>query len=272
MSAVRPGKQNTFFDPEIYYRKVEAAGENSPGDATDTGREGEKTIFEEDKKNATDRQGNDGREEDDDGVTVEIDNLRDWDIQLADPPASDVKRGVLRQFKQSKIGAAFKLNESPRFIVSDFDGLMEYSHMQSGDRLLSINKRTVDPRVTTARAARDCMTECMETEGVLNVVTENPGGDDILINVTIIKPRRDMTYDELGLVVWNWPYLCVRQIREGSIFEHTPVRETDQIAAVNDIDCGKMRPGAFAKCVEELPTELTITLIRRKHRYTGSFK
>lgn len=116
------------------------------------------------------------------------------------------------------------------------------------------------------------MNECLEKDGVLNIVTENPHGDDILIHVTIIKPRHDMNYDELGLVVWNWPYLCVRQINEGSIFRHTPIQEMDQIAAINDIDCSKMRTKAFAQCVGELPTEITITLIRRKHRYTGSFK
>ena len=85
------------------------------------------------------------------------------------------------------------------------------------------------------------MDECIEKEGVLNIVTENNMGGDILLHITIIKPRRDMTYHELGLLVWNWPYLCVHQINEGSIFEHTPIREMDQIRAINDIDCSKMR-------------------------------
>ena len=117
------------------------------------------------------------------------------------------------------------------------------------------------------------MDECIEKEGVLNIVTENNMGEDILLHITIIKPRRDMTYHELGLHVWNWPYLCVHQIHEGSIFEHMPIREMDQIRAINDIDCSKMREREFATVVvEELGMELTITLVRRKHRYTGSFK
>ena len=109
-------------------------------------------------------------------------------------------------------------------------------------------------------------------EGILNIITENPHGDDIILHITVIKPRRDMDYTELGLVVWNWPYLCVHQVKEGSIFEHTPIREMDQITAINDIDCSKMREGGFAQCVAELPVELTISLVRRKHRYSGSFK
>lgn len=96
-------------------------------------------------------------------------------------------------------------------------------------------------------------------------------GQEIIINVTVIKPRPDMTYDDLGLVVWNWPFLCVREIKEGSIFQHTAIQETDQISAINDIDTSKMKEKAFAQCVNELPTEITITLIRRKHRYTGSY-
>ena len=96
-------------------------------------------------------------------------------------------------------------------------------------------------------------------------------GQDIVINVTVIKPRPNMTYEELGLIVWNWPYLCVREIKEGSIFEHTAIKEMDQIEAINDIDCTKMREQAFARCASELPTEITITLIRRKHRYSGSY-
>ena len=47
----------------------------------------------------------------------------------------------------------------------------------------------------------------------------------------------------------------------------------DQIRAINDIDCSKMKEREFATVVvEELGVELTITLVRRKHRYTGSFK
>mmetsp|Transcript_1551 Transcript_1551/g.3307 ORF Transcript_1551/g.3307 Transcript_1551/m.3307 type:complete len:104 (+) Transcript_1551:808-1119(+) len=98
-----------------------------------------------------------------------------------------------------------------------------------------------------------------------------PQGQDIAINVTVIKPRPNMSYDDLGLVVWNWPYLCVKKIKKGSIFQHTAIQEMDQIAAINDIDCNKMRERAFARCASELPAEITITLIRRKHRYTGSY-
>ena len=97
-------------------------------------------------------------------------------------------------------------------------------------------------------------------------------GQDIVINVTVIKPRAEMSYEEMGLVVWNWPMLCVREIKKESIFVHTALQETDHIAAINDIDCSRMTEKGFAKCVKDLPTEITITVIRRKHRYTGSYR
>jgi len=263
-------KSITFFDPEIYYQRKDGDDNDDDNDMEQQG------VAAGAPDNSSVSSSREECSEDDDDITVEINNLRDWDIQLAPPPTSDIKKksssALLHQFKQSKIGSAFKLNKSPRYLIVDFMGLMEYSHFQSGDHLLSINKQVIDPREMTIEEARSYMNDCLTKDGVLNVVTENPNGDDILINVTVIKPRRTMNYEDLGLIVWNWPYLCVRQINEGSIFEHTPVQETDQIVAINDFDCSKMRTRSFSTCVEELPTELTITLIRRKHRYTGSFK
>lgn len=249
-------KSITFFDPQIYYHRNKDENDEDDNVEQQTAGRAENSSSGEECS-------------DEDDITVEINNLRDWDIQLAPPPTQEIRKksSVLHQFK-----SAFKLAKSPRYLIADFMGLMEYSHFQSGDHLLSVNKQVIDPRLMTSQEARSYMNECLKKDGVLNVVTENPNGDDILINVTVIKPRRSMNYEELGLIVWNWPYLCVRQINEGSIFEYTPVQETDQIVAINDIDCSKMRTRAFATCVEELPTELTITLIRRKHRYTGSFK
>lgn len=92
-----------------------------------------------------------------------------------------------------------------------------------------------------------------------------------MINITVIKPKPGMTYHNLGLVVWNWPLLVVREIKKGSIFQHTALQETDQIAAINDIDCSKMKEREFATVVDNLPMEITLTVIRRRHRYSGSY-
>lgn len=253
-------KSITFFDPKVYYK----ARKNKEG------VEGEEDVEVSDDGIG----GGDGNEdEEDDDVTFEINDLTHWDIKLKDPTVEDNgnrKGGLVRKLSgnlKEKMGKSKK----PQLVVVDFDGLVEFSSLEPGDKLVAINKRKIEADEFTAEQAYSYMKDCLETEGVLNVTTENPNGDDIVVNVTVIKPRPDMTYEDLGLLVWNWPYLCVREVKPESIFEHTAIRETDQIAAINDIDCSKMREKAFAQCVNELPTEITITLIRRKHRYTGSF-
>ena len=224
-------KSFTFFDPKIYCRKAE--GDDAGGEQVD---EIDESANEDSRLNTTNENNNNDDNEEDD-ITVEVDSLQHWDIQLQDPPPIDPhkKKSLLDKLQQSKLGSKLNLHRKPHITITNFDGLLEYSSVQSGDSLLSINQQEIDPELTSAQQARQFMDECIEREGVLNIVTENTSGDDIFIHVTVIKPKRDMTYDELGLVVWNWPYLCVRQINEGSIFEHTPVREMDQIAAVNDI-------------------------------------
>ena len=69
------------------------------------------------------------------------------------------------------------MDKPPRYLVHDYSGLLEYSSIQNGDQLISINKRSIDPRDVTLEEARMYMNECMKKEGVLNVVTENADGE-----------------------------------------------------------------------------------------------
>ncbi|KAL9178916.1 hypothetical protein ACHAXT_011889 [Thalassiosira profunda] len=249
-------KSVTFFDPKVYYRNRRRE-EGGPAQEQDV-------ASDEEQDANTDGAGSD----DDDDLTFEINDLTHWDITLRDPLVDDMqqnKGGIL-----GKLSKGFR-KAKPQLVVVDYEGIVEFSSVEAGDRLVSINKKKIKPVEYSAAEAMEYMRQCLETDGVLNVTTENPEGKDIILNVTVIKPRPEMSYEDLGLVVWNWPHLCVRAINEDSIFVHTAVQETDQIAAINDIDCSKMREAAFARCVKALPTEITITLIRRKHRYTGSY-
>eukprot|EP00581_Thalassiosira_minuscula_P016223 CAMPEP_0183735696 /NCGR_PEP_ID=MMETSP0737-20130205/47409_1 /TAXON_ID=385413 /ORGANISM="Thalassiosira miniscula, Strain CCMP1093" /LENGTH=324 /DNA_ID=CAMNT_0025969521 /DNA_START=255 /DNA_END=1229 /DNA_ORIENTATION=+ len=253
-------KSVTFFDPKIYYRRDDQHSQ-SGGAPSELGGDDEGDDDSLDK----------GIGEEDD-MTVEVNDLTHWAIMLKDPTGEDMlqprKRGLFG--KLGKVGDSLK-KKRPQLIVENYEGLVEFSSIETGDRLLAINKRKIKPDEYSAEDAMGYMKQCLETDGVLHVSTESPHGKDNIINVTVIKPRPGMTYEDLGLVVWNWPFLCVRAIKEDSIFQHTAVKETDQIAAINDIDCTNMRENAFATCVSELGMEITITLIRRKHRYTGSY-
>jgi hypothetical protein len=136
-------KSITFFDPKVYYRQVVQVGASS-------------------------------EEEDDDTV---VNELSQWDIKLKDPPRDEKKGGIVRQLSRSKLATKLRLNRSPQLVVQDFSGLLELSSVQSGDLLLSINKKKIEPKEYSAEWARAFMDECIEKEGVLNVVTENPSGD-----------------------------------------------------------------------------------------------
>jgi hypothetical protein len=117
--------------------------------------------------------GESGDDDDDTGFN----NLSHWDIKLKDPPIDEAKGGLVRQLRRSKLGTKLRLSRSPQLIVQDFNGLLELSSVQSGDFLLSINKKKIEPKDYSAEWARSFMDECIKKEGVLNVVTENPCGD-----------------------------------------------------------------------------------------------
>jgi len=214
-------------------------------------------------------------DDDSDALTFEVNDLTHWDLTLIDPVDNTQQRNSTSSKLIRKLSNKL-LNKSsankPALIIDDFEGLIEYSCFSHGDFLVSINNKKIKPSEFTAEKATDYMHSRLQEEGVLHIVAENPSGNDTIINVTIVRPRPNMSYHDLGLIVWNWPFLCVREIREGSIFQHTCIKEGDQISAINDIDCTKLRAKEFAKCVNELPgMEITISLVRRKHRANMSF-
>jgi len=73
------------------------------------------------------------------------------------------------------------------------------------------------------------------------------------------------------MVVWHWGYLCVKSIDKNSIFRKTVLKSTDHIVSINDIPCHKMKPETFVRIVNELPYDITLTVLRRKERWSGFF-
>ncbi len=210
----------------------------------------------------------------DDDASFEVNDLGHWELSLMDPIDKQQQQQQRKKFTISEISSRFfsKNDNRPSLLIDDFDGLLKYSSFEHGDKLISVNNIIIDPNKFCSTSAVDYMRHILHESGVLHIIAQNPNGNDTDINVTIIRPRPNMGYCDLGLEVWNWPYLCVRAIKPGSIFKHTCINEGDEITAINDIDCTKLRAKDFAKCVDELPgMEITISLIRRKHRATMSF-
>lgn len=158
-----------------------------------------------------------------------------------------------------------------RLCIDSVGGLVTLSRIQNGDYLRSINNQKVGPSMN-AESALEQMNWCLENEGVLSVATTNKElGDDILIQATIIKSSPDMKYENMGMEVWFWGYLCIRKIEKDSVFSHTVLRDTDHVISINDIQCDRLRPKQFAEILDSLPFEVTITVLRRKQRWGGKF-
>jgi len=187
-------------------------------------------------------------------VTFYKDDEMEWGVKLADPPAKAKRK-------------------SRKPIIESVSGkVLTCSKLQPGDVLKSINGKRIGPSYNAMRA-KELMDKCLEDEGVLSIAVGNDIGDDILIQVTVIKPRADMTYNEMGLTVWDWSGLCIREIEKDSIFSHTVLKESDYIETINDIAISKttVTPEEFAHIVNNLPLEITIVVKRPKQRWTGRF-
>lgn len=221
-----------------------------------------------------------------------------WAIKFLDPNSPDNNNGedesaahsilaLNRKYTKPKDWLKKKVlgidPSKSRLYVDSVGGVVTYSRIQFGDYLKLINGTSVkdladsaqndtENGALTSTAATEYMETCLERDGYLSIVTENKEmGDDILIQATIIKPKPNMKFKDMGMEVWWWGYLCVRGIEEGSIFEPTVLRETDHIVAVNDISCREMRPDAFATAIDRLDSDITITVLRRKQRWGGKF-
>jgi hypothetical protein len=144
---------------------------------------------------------------------------------------------------------------------------------------LDLVLKDVMPRPTRNRLAivgMDYMHKCLkEGEGKeqrsLCVTVGNKEGDDILVQATIIKPKPTMTYQEMGMVVWFWQYLCIKSIEKSSVFYNSALKPQDHLISINDIVCRGLKPAQVAEIISSLPQEITVTVLRRKQRLSGAF-
>jgi hypothetical protein len=139
--------------------------------------------------------------------------------------------------------------------------MFELSHIEPGDVLQSINQKIcissktsrpgigigIGGVITTAAEAMDYMHKCLkEGEGKeqssLCVTVGNKDGDDILVQATIVKPKPTMSYQEMGIVVWFWQYLCIKSIEKSSLVYNSALKRQDQLISINDTVCRGLKP------------------------------
>jgi len=156
----------------------------------------------------------------------------------------------------------------------DDDSLFALSRIREGDVLKTINGKTLGPSLAgSPQLVMDKMQDALKKDGYLYVTTKNKEdyACDVLLHATIVKPNSILSLKNMGMTVWHWGYLCVKNIENNSMFKATALKETDHILAVNDISCEGVTPEQFADIVQALPREVTITVVRRKNRGNGNF-
>jgi len=201
--------------------------------------------------------------------------LKSFTIQKNSDVITNERNNWGISFKDPIRTSRFSKRDKSKLYVDTVDenGLFALSRIREGDYLKSINGRRVGPSLLSGDLALKRMQECLDKEGIVCVSTKNKeeSADDVLVHATIIKPRPDMTYRDLGMVVWYWGYLCIKEIKKDSIFKQSVLKETDNIVCINEIKCEDMKAEQFAQVIGALPREVTITVLRRKQRATGNF-
>ena len=138
----------------------------------------------------------------------------DWTLTLRDPPANN---GRGRSGGRRSLSRAPSFGRSqPKLLIDTIGGVVGLSSLKSGDELKSINGKKIGPSYNADRAMM-YLDQCWEQDGYLSVAVGNDEGDDILVQVTVVKPRSDLTYEDMGMIVWKWGVLCIKEISKDSV-------------------------------------------------------
>lgn len=209
---------------------------------------------------------------------VEVEEL-DWSIIVEDVVPTTRGQSFFNKNKTpggSKVKTRNTAGGTVR--IQELGGIVkQYSLIQPGDYIRLINGTTIGPSYNAERVT-EYMNSCYhQRDGYLHVQVWNPMGQDSLVQATVMKPkhpdRPDMylQYSEMGMIVWYWGVLCIKQIDDNSIWSKTVLKENDHIISVNDILCDNMKEWSFEHIINELPNELTILVRRGKQRWLGGF-
>ena len=140
----------------------------------------------------------------------------DWTLTLRDPPANNGRGGRSGSGRRSLSRAPSFGRSQPKLLIDDVGGVVTLSSIKSGDELKSINGKKIGPSYNADRAMI-YMDQCWEQDGYLSVAVGNDEGDDILVQVTVVKPRPNFTYEDMGMIVWKWGVLCIKEISKDSV-------------------------------------------------------
>ena len=161
--------------------------------------------------------------------------------------------------------------EARKIVISEIGGVVALSQLKIGDQVTKINGKKIGPSYNAERATQ-LLHDSYERDGFLHVVVGNESGADSLVHATVIKPKENMTAEEMGLIVWVWGTLCIKEIKKDSIFSNTVLKDTDHMLSVNEISTEDMKDPAFHTVFNNLPGRHVQIVVRRgKQRWFGGF-
>lgn len=122
-----------------------------------------------------------------------------WDITFTDDVVDENGNIISSRKKKSSLLPSFR-SKNKAVTVASISGHMTLSKIQVGDVVTKINSKRIGLSYNAERVSQ-CLSEATRND-MLSIQTGNENGADTIIQVTIIKPRPDMTAKELGLGVW----------------------------------------------------------------------
>lgn len=116
----------------------------------------------------------------------------------------DMSRGWSIKFEKSTVQEKRSRYAKPRLVIQSLGGVFSCSRLKIGDCFESINGEKVNESTLDPDLVMDHLSECLNEDGFLSVATaDKEFGDEVLIQSTIIKPRPDMTCEEMGTCTYG---------------------------------------------------------------------
>jgi hypothetical protein len=221
---------------------------------------------------------------------------------LSSSTPSSEGQGRQRSGRMSKMMNAAKTSMNNRrssfskqkaVTIASIDGHFALSHICVGDAVTRINGKKIGPSYNAQRCSDLINNICSNNNnerggggygnvknknndnGILSIQTGNENGLDTVLQATVIKPNPKSTAKQLGLEVWWWRGLMVRDIKPNSLFSMSGLKMDDELESINGISLtynDKITTKDFNRIVQELPCDITLVVKRNKHRVTGGFE
>jgi hypothetical protein len=162
--------------------------------------------------------------------------------------------------------------------IASIEGHAALSHICVGDRVTHINGVKIGLSYNTQKCYDLINNMCYDkfkNNGILSIQTSNDNGLDTVLQATVLKPYPKATAKELGIEVWWWRGLVVRDIKANSLFCQSGLKMDDELESINGISLtynDKITAENFNRIIQELPCDITLVVKRRKHRVSGGFE